>query len=76
MAVDRTNSQKQAEQPAAAESRSSGKLSGAQTPVRLLYGADDAPSVRLNENAITGQGPRHAPPPVPALLQAGTLHLP
>lgn len=68
MAVDRTNSQKQAEQAAAAEThgQSPGKLAGASAPARASYGADDAPSVRLSEGAAAGQSPGLTLPRIPA----------
>ncbi|HEY2116825.1 MAG TPA: DUF4157 domain-containing protein, partial [Candidatus Angelobacter sp.] len=70
MAVERTNSQKQAEQATGAESqgRSPGRSTGANAPVRLSYGADESPTVQLSEAPSTGQHPGgHRTPPVPAL---------
>ena len=68
MAIDRTNSQKQAEQATAAEThgRSPGKLTGASGPVRASYGTDDAPSVHLSEGAAAGQSPGLTLPRIPA----------
>src|SRR6476661_4023193 len=68
MAIDRTNSQKQAEQTTATEThgRSPGKLTGASGPVRASYGTDDAPSVHLSEGAAAGQTPGLTLPRMPA----------
>src|SRR5215472_375949 len=67
MAVDRTNSQKQAEQTFAGENhgQSQVKLTGANPPARPSYGADDAPSVRLSGVSATGRRHGHGAPPVP-----------
>src|SRR5262245_3074453 len=68
MAVDRTNSQKQAEQTSAGEKhgQSQGKLTGANAPVRPSYNADDAPLVRLGESRAAGQTPGPTLPRIPA----------
>jgi len=68
MALDRNNTQKQAEQPATGEDqgRSSARLTGATGPARPVYRADDAPSVRLSEGSTTGQD-RPPLPPLPTL---------
>ena len=77
MAVDRTKSQNPPTQAAASEqSRSPGKLTGANGPVRPSYSADDAPSVSLGESPAAGQsrGPTlpHIPVPPPRALPPRT----
>src|SRR5215467_2580321 len=68
MAVDRTNSQKQAEQTTTADNqgRSPSKLTGAVGPVRPSYNTDDAPLVRLGESRAAGQTPGPTLPRIPA----------
>lgn len=69
MAADRTNTQHRTEQKPAGEeqTRSPGKLTGANAPARISYGAEEAPAVSLSERSTTGQGPGHRVPPLPPL---------
>ncbi len=69
MAADRTNTQQRAEQKPAGEeqSRSLGKLSGANSPARISYGVAETPAVSLSEGLTAGQGRGPGTPPVPSL---------